>query len=816
MFKTYLLVAYRNFIRNKIFSLINVLGLSIGISASLVIFLIVHYDFSFDKFENNRDRIYRVVTDVQVPGNVYHNPGVPIPMPDAVRKEVPGVEDVIGFHQFNGDGNVTIRKKDNEKPLIIKNQSALVLVDKSYFKLVPYQWLAGSMQTALEEPLRVVLTADRAKTYFPSIPYTDMIGKQVTYDDSIVTTVSGIVKELSHNTDFIFKEFISQATIPATGWKGNYGWNNWGNINGSSQLIIKLSPNVSPKNIQSQIQSFEAKYNKIDKNSLRTYQLQPFDDIHFNPIYSTFGDHTAHKPTLYGLLIVAAFLLLLACINFINLTTAQSSQRAKEIGVRKTLGSSATQLIFQFLTETFLLTIISLFISILITPILLKVFADFIPADLHFDLLHQPYLISFGLLLTFVVALLAGTYPALVLSRFKPVSVIKNQSNSSNTSGRKALLRKGLTLSQFMIAQIFTMATLIAVKQIHFMINKDMGFKKDAIINVYTPFLWNRTGKQDTRRMLLLNEIKQIPGVQLVSLAGGPPAENGWSSDEFKYNDGKKELVTEVNMKNGDSNYLKLYQIKILAGRNIRASDTTNEYVINETYMHILGFQKPDDVLNKRVNNMPIIGVMSDFNQESLHSPIKPMVYSSEMGNSWELHIALKQNDAEGNSWKATIAAIGKAYKKIFPESDFSYEFLDESIAKFYQAEQHVSGLLKWAAGLAIFISCMGLLGLVMFTTNQRTKEIGVRKVLGASVGQIVSILSKDFLRLVFIASVVATPLAWWAMKKWLDDFAFKTTVNWWVFVVSIAGMILIALFTLSIQTIRAASANPVESLRAE
>jgi putative ABC transport system permease protein len=302
----------------------------------------------------------------------------------------------------------------------------------------------------------------------------------------------------------------------------------------------------------------------------------------------------------------------------------------------------------------------------------------------------------------------------------------------------------------------------------------------------------------------------------LVSLAGGPPAENGWSSDEFKYNDGKKELVTEVNMKNGDSNYLKLYQIKILAGRNIRASDTTNEYVINETYMHILGFQKPDDVLNKRVNNMPIIGVMSDFNQESLHSPIKPMVYSSEMGNSWELHIALKQNDAEGNSWKATIAAIGKAYKKIFPESDFSYEFLDESIAKFYQAEQHVSGLLKWAAGLAIFISCMGLLGLVMFTTNQRTKEIGVRKVLGASVGQIVSILSKDFLRLVFIASVVATPLAWWAMKKWLDDFAFKTTVNWWVFVVSIAGMILIALFTLSIQTIRAASANPVESLRAE
>ena len=793
------------------------MGLSIGISASLVIFLIVHYDFSFDKFESDRDRTFRVVTDMQVPGNLYHTSGVPTPMPDAVRKEIPGVEEVIGFHQFNGDGKVSVTKKNNEKPYVIKNQTGLALVDKSYFKLVPYQWLAGSMRTALEEPLRVVLTAERAKIYFPSLPYTDMIGKQVTYDDSIVTTVSGIVEGLSQNTDFIFKEFISQATIPATGWKENYGWNNWHSINGGSQLIIKISPNVSPKNIQAQLQSFEVKYNIIDKNSLRTYQLQPFDDIHFNPVYSTFGDHTAHKPTLYGLLIVAAFLLLLACINFINLTTAQSSQRAKEIGVRKTLGSSAKQLVFQFLAETFLLTIISLFISILLTPFLLKIFAAFIPAGLHFDILHQAWLVGFGIILTITVALLAGIYPALVLSRFKPVSVLKNQSASGHNTGRKAMLRKGLTLSQFIIAQIFTMATLIAVKQIHFMMNKDMGFKKDAIINVYTPFLWNQSGKQDTRRMVLLNEIQKMSGVEGVSLAGGPPAEGGWSSDEFKYNDGKKELVTEVNMKNGDSNYLKLYQIKILAGRNILASDTTNEYVINETYMHILGFQKPDEVLNKRINNKPIVGVMADFNQESLHSPIKPMVFSSEMGNSWELHIALKPpHGAEGDTWKTTIAAIGKAYKKIFPESDFSYEFLDESIAKFYQSEKQLSGLLTWAAGLAIFISCMGLLGLVIFTTHQRTKEIGVRKVLGASAAQIVSILSKDFLRLVFIASVIATPLAWWAMKKWLDDFAFKTTVSWWVFALGVIIMIFVALLTLSIQTIRAANANPVESLRSE
>ena len=816
MLKNYLAVAYRNFIRNKIFSLINVLGLSIGISASLVIFLIVHYDFSFDKFENDRDHVYRVVTNLKVPGNEYHFPGVPSPMANAVTKEVSGVDEVIGFHRFNGDGKVIVEKKNNEKPLIIKSQTGIIMADESYFKLIPYQWLAGSMKTALKEPLRVVLTAERAKIYFPSTSFADMIGKKVTYDDSITVSVSGIVNDLSQNTDFIFKEFISQATIPSTGLRRNYGWDNWRNINGGTQLILRLNPKASSKNIETQIQSFEAKYSVIDKNSLRTYRLQPFEDIHFNALYSGFGDRTAHRPTLYGLLIVAAFLLLLASINFINLTTAQSTQRAKEIGVRKTLGSTVKQLIFQFLTETFLLTFISLIISILITPLLLKVFADFIPAGLHFDFLHQPYLIIFAIILTLVVSLLAGLYPAFVLSGFNPVLVLKNQAYTGKSGSRKALLRKSLTLSQFLIAQIFTMATLIAVKQIHFMMNKDLGFRKEAVINVYTPFLWNRVRKPDNKRMFLLNEIKKISGIELASLGSGAPAENGWSSDEFHYKDGKKEIVTEVNLKYGDTNYLKLYHIKLLAGRNIKASDTTNEYVINETYMHILGFQNPRDVLYKQVNNLPIVGVMGDFNQESLHAPIKPMAFSSEIGNSWELHIALKQIDTDGSSWKTTIAAIGKAYKEIFPESDFSYEFLDESIAKFYKSEQDVSGLLKWATGLAIFISCMGLLGLVMFTTNQRTKEIGVRKVLGASVAQIISILSTDFLKLVLIASIIAMPLTWWAMNKWLENFAFKTSVSWWVFALSALFMIFVALLTLAFQTIRAANANPVESLRTE
>jgi len=816
MLKTYFTIAYRNFIRNKVISLINVSGLAIGISAALVIFLIVYYDFNFDKFEN-RDQLYRVVTESKFYASILHDPGVPSPLAAAVKNEVTGIKEVIGFHQYNGDPKVTVSKQNNEKAYQNRHQTDIVWADKSYFNLIPYEWLAGSGQTALEEPFRVVLTAERAKLYFPSISYAGMIGKQIVYDDSVVTTVSGIVKELPQNTDFIFKEFISQSTIPATGLKQNYRWDNWDFVNDGTQLFIRLSPGLSINNIESQLQSLKKKYAaNTDPNSVQNFRLQPFDDIHFSPIYPTFGDHQASKPILYGLLAVAAFLLMLACINFINLTTAQASQRAKEIGVRKTLGSSVKQLMGQFLTETFFISFISLIISFLLTPVLLKIFSDFIPSDLHFDLLRQPVLIFFGILLTTVVALLAGFYPALLLSRFKPVLVLKNQAYSGGGSSRRAVLRKSLTIFQFLIAQVFTMATLIAVKQIHFILNKEMGFKKEAIISVHTPFLWNRSAKPDRKRITLLSEIKKLPGVEIASLGNDPPAAEGWSSQVMKYSDGKKEIETDVRQKYGDTNYLKLYHIKLLAGRNVRASDTANEYVINETYMHVLGFQNPEQVLNRQINNIPIVGVMADFNQESLHSPVKPLAFSCQSGNCWILHIALRQAAGVANDWKTTIASIENVYKEMYPEEDFSYSFLDENIARFYKSEQNVSSLLKWATGLAIFISCMGLLGLVIYTTNLRTKEIGVRKILGASVAQVVSILSKDFLKLVLIASFIAIPLSWWAMQKWLENFAYKTTLNWWVFAISILMMTGIALVTLSIQTIRAASANPVDSLRTE
>ena len=814
MLKTYFTIAWRNFVRNKIFSLINVLGLSIGISSALVIFLIVRYDYTFDKFEKDSDRTYRVVTILTFSGTPMHFSGVASPLESTVKSLVSGVEETIGFHQFNGSPKVTIRKKDGEKPFQINRQEDIIFADQSYFKMVPYQWLAGSADISLNEPFKVVLTEARAKVYFPSIPFPEMIGKQIVYDDSIVTTVSGIVKNQTTSTDFIFKEFISQSTIPSSGLKKSYSWAEWGWINSGTQLYLKLKPNASLHQVETQLTAL-AKMNDKGSDGYKmntVFQLQPFNDLHFNGEYGMYSDHIANRPTLYGLLAVAGFLLVLGCINFINLTTAQASQRAKEIGIRKTMGSSIRQLMVQFLTETFFITLISVIISILIAPLLLKVFADFIPKDLHFNIWQQPALLGFLLLLTLLVTVLAGFYPALVLSKFKPVLVLKNQAHSGNTGSRKAWLRKGLTVSQFLIAQFFCMATLITVKQINFLLNKDMGFKKDAIITVNTPYFRE---KPDHRRFLLTEDIKKMPGIALVSIGNDAPSASGWSARNMKFIDGKKEIQTDVRMKFGDTNYLRLYHLNILAGRNVEASDTTKEWLVNETYMHILGFHDPSEILNKKVNSMPIVGVLADFNQESLHAPVKPLAFSSDMHSSFSLHIALKPQLTTG-SWKSSIADVEKAFKKYFPEEDFDYAFVDESIAKFYKSEQDISHLLQWSTGLAIFISCMGLLGLVMYTTNLRIKEIGIRKVLGASVSHIVSILSKDFLRLVLFASLIAIPLSWWAMNKWLENFAYKTTLSWWIFVLSTLFMLVIALVTLSIQTVRAAISNPVDSLRSE
>ncbi|MEP6948896.1 MAG: FtsX-like permease family protein [Ginsengibacter sp.] len=816
MLKNYFKITFRNFRRNKIFSSINVLGLSIGISTALVIFLIVSYEFSFDRFEKDTDRIYRVVLDAKFNGTEGHSAAVQAPLSAAIQKEVTGIDETIPVMQFQGDATATVSVIHNSgKRVVYKKQSNIVFTNGAYFRLLNYQWLAGSQQTSLGDPFTVVLNESRAQQYFPGVTATDVIGKQVTYND-INVTVSGIVMDLNENTAFNAEEFISFPTISKTSLQDQFMMNVWNDWMAYSQLFVKISKGNTPERTEARLKILLTKYNKDankDANNTMAFHLQPLNDIHFNNSYQGIGYRIAHKPTLYGLLAIAGFLLLLGCINFINLTTAQSSYRAKEIGIRKTMGSSKKNLIFQFLGETFFITTIATILSVILAPLLLKVFQDFIPPGLHFDLLHQPYLILFLLLLTIVVSFLSGLYPALILSGYKPVLVLKNQAFTGSGHTRNTWVRKTLTVSQFVIAQFFVIATVMVSKQINYSLNADMGFNKDAIINFDMP--------RDTvsaHGPQLLNEVKSIPGIAIASTGFFAPADEGVAFTNLAFNNGTEDVRPNTQIRWGDPDFIKVYQIKLIAGRNVQKSDSIKEFLVNESYARAIGFQHPADVLNKFLKwngkNIPVVGVMKDFHDQSMHALISPVVFGGNNGSTF--HIKLRPDNAEGNLWKTTIAQIQKLYKHMYPDEDFNYKFIDDTIAKFYESEQHTASLLQWATGLAIFISCLGLLGLVIYTTNTRKKEIGIRKVLGASVTNIVSILSKDFLRLVLMAFIIAAPIAWWATYKWLEDFAYRTAISWWVFVVSGIAMILVALITLSLQTIKAAIANPVKSLRTE
>jgi putative ABC transport system permease protein len=835
MFKNYLTVALRNFRRNKIFTTINILGLSIGLSAALVIFLIVQFDYSFDKFEKNGSRIYRVVSGYAFQGgSPGYTRGVPAPLAEAVKKDLSGLNQIVSFRYFN-DNKLEVPALHAAKPLNFKARDQIIFADESYFKMLPYKWLAGTQSTALQGPGKVVINETRAKLYFPSLSFPEMIGRKIVYDDSIITVVSGVVADFKQqgNTDFKFEEFISLPTIlNNAGLRSHFYWDQWGSTTSDQQLYLELSNGAKQETVEAGLKKIFDKNQGDDakkNNYTWTYLLQPLNDIHFNNHYGGFNIALADKSTLESLILIAVFLLVLGCINFINLSTAQASQRAKEIGVRKTMGSSKYQLIWQFLSETFLITLFALLLSLALTPVLLKVFADFIPEGLHFTL-KDPLLILFLVLLVITVSLLSGFYPAVVLSSSKPMQVLKNQAYQGSGRTRGAWIRQTLTVAQFIIAQVFIMGTFLVGKQIRFMLDKDLGFRKEAIVFFDTPYADTSMSK----RHFLLNELREIPGINLSSLGNQIPSSFGWWTTTIEYTEGRKDLKTVVELKAGDPNYLKLFNIPLLAGRYLQPSDTTREILVNETYMHFLGFENPRDLVGKMVKlddkNVPVVGVMKDFHAHPLSYKIAPMAFCQQMDNCREIMVALKPEfnngsssasevskaDGKENNWKEVLAKIKNAYDKTYPQESFDYTFFDDSIAKAYTGQQNISGLLKWATALTVFISCLGLLGLVIYTTNHRVKEIGVRKVLGASVSQIISILSKDFLKMVVIAFFVATPLAWWALGNWLDSFAYRTTMSWWVFVVSGQGMIVIALITLSAQTIKAAMANPVTSLRSE
>lgn len=822
MIRNYLKIAWRNIVRHKIYTTINVLGLALGVCACIVIYLITSYEFNFDRFHPDSDHIYRIVGEIQRNGGEKEFLNSPVSDVSAFEKRIPGFETETGVHFYGVDvsipnSNEPAKKFDSRIEGTYVSSS--VITWPQYFDIFKYQWLEGNAKV-LNEPFKVVLTEKRAHQYFGDIPLSNILGKTVVYDDSLRVSVAGIVKDWSGNTDFGYTDFISISTATHSFLKNQFPTEDWSSLSPHrSMAFVKLSKGITASQINNRFTSFIKEHVKLhNPGSKLSMYLQPLTDIHFTNDFHRGDDgdnfRKPYLPELYALMGAALFILIIAAVNFINLSTAQSVHRAKEIGVRKVMGTNKKNIMFQFLTETFVLTVFAVILSVLLVQPALSLFSDYIPAGITFHPFNSSTFL-FLVTVTLLTSLLAGFYPARVLASYLPVLSLKG---IAAQKGRERLsLRKALIVFQFAISLIFIIGVIVIGRQISFMKKADKGFNTDAVITMNN---WN---DHEGKLKVLANSLKQIPGVDKALLQGNAPMGFAQSIDNYKYK-GKEEIPIQVSAQIGNEDFIPFYKMKIIAGRNMLHSDSLNELVVNETLAKTIGFKNPQDAVGKLLYQQsypvekayPIVGVVADFHTGSFHEAIKPTVIENVPERKFSLAIKFSTTGNGIANVKNVLSKVESQWKKIFPETPFDYSLLNEAITQLYGQEEKTAWLMNVAMGITIFISCMGLFGLGMFTAQRRTKEIGIRKVLGASVVNITTMLSKDFLRLVLIALLIASPIAYYFSNQWLQDFAYRTTISWWVFALAGIVAIFIALLTVSFQAIKAAFANPVKSLRTE
>ncbi|PZR27058.1 MAG: hypothetical protein DI535_11615 [Citrobacter freundii] len=811
-FKTLL----RRLARYRLFTALNVLGLAIGISACWIIYTIVSYEFSFESGFEKHENTYRLVSGFIFDEKESYNGGVSAPIYQGIREQVRGVDKVVPVF---GKWLSTVKvERAGQDPLIVEDPENVADVDSSYFELVHYQWLVGNAQSFVRTPDNVVLTESRAKKYFGSTPVSELLGRTITYNDTIPKRVAGIVKDLSYPSEFLTQEFFVMK--PKV-----YDLNQWTNTNGSDKVYLQLPAGTDTAKVMSQISALVK--SKVDQfmaekkpswKMERWLELLPLEKSHFSTYIKEYDIRKASKTVLYGLIGLGGFLLILACINYINLSTALVPQRSKEIGVRKVLGSGRRALMQQVFSETLVTVLLAIILAFGLTKIGFALLKDVIP-DGTMDYSNPWGLVLFLLPLLLIVTLLAGWYPAWLIAKVQPVSIMRGQ-GLFKTSNNRLVLRKVLIVFQFVIAQVFIVGALIMGAQLRYTLKKDMGFNKEAIVLVDVPWKILRKKEYESKQFALADELRKEAGITAVSL-GQKPMTNNYNSSQYEYAgpDASVEPVKrQVFRKTVDTNYVHLYEMKLLAGRNLHASDTINEFIINETAVKAFGFKSPQDALGKIIGQenqkYPIVGVVKDFHQQDFHSTIDPLALMSDKDNEHEFNIKL--NTADPSKWQQTIKAIEKKWYSFYPAGTFSYKFYDQQLEAMYKEERKVSRLINISTVIAVVISCLGLFGLAIITAFQRTKEIGIRKVLGASVSGIVRILSSDFVKLVLIALVIATPISWWAMTEWLSDFAYRITIEWWMFALAGFAAIIIALLTVGFHAVKAAVANPVKSLRSE
>jgi len=807
MLRNYFKIAWRNLLKHKAYSVLNISGLTIGIAACLLIFLVVSFELGYDGFQKNYNTIYRIVTtSTTKDGGEQHNPGIPCPAVEALRTDFPQIEKLVAVNSAYGSQLTVLGDNPNADPAsskkIIEN-NGVVFTQPDYFSIFNTYWLEGNAQS-LKDPGNIILDKQTAVKYFGD--WKNATGKFLKLDNTVLLKISGIVDDAPVNSDFPVKLFISYETLKH--YADKYGYSKeWGSLSSNHQVYALLPSTVNAASIQRQLPGFIKKHDGLE--SQRQLILQPLKDMHFDYRYGTLGDHSTSRTILWTLSLIGVLIIIMASINFINLSTAQAVGRSREVGIRKVLGSTRSQLIGQVMGETFLLVLVSILLALLLAKLAMPYLSNVasVPSSISLLTLGSSLFLVITLI---VVTALSGTYPALVVSGFTPVLALKSKINAASIGGIS--LRRILVITQFSISQILIIGTIVAVSQMNYVRNADLGFNKEAVFVVPA----YSDSALMTRMKPMKEELLKSPDILSVSIASDvPSSDNNWASN-FYFNNSGKDADFPSFLKYADEDYFRTFGLQFLAGRGFAASDTMHELVVNETMMHKLGITDPQKMIGKTIKIgsghwLPIAGVVKDFKTNSLREDIKPLTISSSQTNYFTTGIKIHTSDIA-----RTTAFIQRIWQQTYPEYAYESHFMDDTINRFYQQENQLSLLYKIFAGIAIFISCLGLYGLVSYMAVQKTKEVGIRKVLGASISNIVVMFSKEFTLLITIAFVIAVPVAWYLMSGWLQNFVYRIHMGAGVFLLAIFASLLIAWITVGYRAVKAALANPVKSLRSE
>lgn len=791
MIKNYLKIALRNLYRHKGFSFLNIIGLAVGMSAFFLIFQYVRFENSYDRFNKKFDRIYRLVPDLVSTAGTQHWSSTSPPMALNLKADYPEIEDIV---RLSGT-SALIRRGD-----VHFEEENIVYADSSLFNIFDFPLIEGNRSSMLKSPFSVVLSQTTAKKYFGD---TNPIGQTLQFADSGYTaTVTGLMKDVPENSSIKADMFVSMSTRKRFRDSLDFRWGNFG-----SRSYLLLKPGADPKALQAQLKPFiERHIGDYLRSSKQNYILflEKLEDVYWSP---RGGFVNGSKTNTYIFSIIGLFILAIACINFINLTTARAAERGKEVGIRKVIGAARFQLTSQFLGESIIICCIAFLLSIALCALALPQFNLLAGKTISSGIFGQPRYIVTLFLVAIAIGLLAGAYPALVLSSFKPISVLKGR---FSTSKKGLALRKSLVVVQFTISISLIIGTTVVYTELNYMRSRDLGFSKEHLLVLDT--------RNDAHKLVFRQSIADVPNILGTAFSGSIPGDGTWSAYSKVENSKGEMQVANLHLTYVDFGYMELYQMKLVAGRFFQKdipTDTSGAMILNEKAVKLFGYATPQAAIGKRFSQWGkeglIIGVIKDYNFNGLQQEITPLSICMDFRDCNFLSAKVT-----GNNLPATLATLKRKWDQLGTPLPLKYFFLDEAFDKQYRGEQRFGRLFINFAVLAIFISCLGLLGLASYSTLQRTKEVGIRRVMGARVAGIVRLLSIDFLKLVLLAFLIATPIAWFVMDKWLQDFAYRITIGWWVFCGSGLAALLIAFITISYQAIKAAITSPVKSLRTE